>query len=151
MRRAFRLLIASAMVMALPIVAAALEPGWTAELPGITDSAVVAGGAIAVASGDSVTVFKDGKIQWTWKAEEKVRKVASDAEGSILAVFGRSLVKLSAEGMRLWESDTFDLAYSLGVLEDGVILVGYEYGLLAFGPNGGKYLWEHYAHEECDT
>lgn len=151
MRRAFLLLIASAMVLALPFMAAALAPGWTAELPGITDSAVVAGGGIAVASGDRVTVFIDGKTQWTWKAEEQVRKVAADADGSILAAFGRSLVKLSAEGMPLWESDTFDLAYSLGVLEDGVILVGYEYGLLAFGPNGGKYLWEHYAHEECDT
>ncbi len=151
MRISIRLLIASAMVLALPFVASALEPGWTAELPGITDSAVVAGGGIAVASGDSVTVFKDGKIQWTWKAEEQVRKVATDAEGSILAAFGRSLVKLSAEGMPLWESDTYDLAYLLGVMEDGVILVGYEYGLLAFGPNGGEYLWEHYAHEECDT
>ena len=151
MRRAFWLLMATAIVLAVQLSASAAVPGWTAALPGISDSASLVGGGLAVASGDSVSVLFNGIVKWTWNAGEEIRRVAAGTDGSVMAAFGTSIVKLSPEGTQIWESDTFDLAYSLSVLEDGMILVGYEYGLLAFGPDGGKYLWEHYAHEECDT
>lgn len=151
MRRTFWLLMATAIIMGMQISASAAVPGWTAVLPGIADSTAMEEGGIAVASGNTVTLLLDGTVKWAWKAEEEVRRVATGPDGSVVAAFGTSIVKLSPAGTPLWESDTFDLAYSLSVLEDGMILVGYEYGLLAFGPDGGKYLWEHYAHEECDT
>lgn len=151
MRRAFWLLMASAMMLAMPIAAGASAPRWMVEFPGIADSAVVAGGGIVVASGDTVSSLKDGSVLWSWDAGEEVRKVAAGVDGSILAAYGNTLVKLTAEGKPVWKSDTFDLTYMLSVLEDGMVLAGYEYGLLAFGSDGGKYLWEHYAHEECDT
>ena len=151
MRRAYWLLMATAIVLALQVSVAAAAPGWTANLPGIADSAVLAGGGIAVVSGNRVSAIVDGKVKWEWDAGEEVRKVAAAGDGTVIAAFGSSIVKLSGAGVPLWKSDTFDLVYSLNVLEDGMILVGYEYGLLAFGPGGGKYIWEHYAHEECDT
>jgi hypothetical protein len=151
MRRTFWLLMATAIFMGMQISASAAAPGWTAVLPGIADSAAVEGGGIAVASGNTVSLLLDGMVMWTWKAAQEVRRVATGPDGSVVAAFGTSIVKLSPAGDPLWEAATFDLAYSLIVLEDGMILVGYEYGLLAFAPEGGKYLWEHYAHEECDT
>lgn len=151
MRRAFWFLMASAIVLAMQLSVTASAPGWAANLPSIADSAVMAGGGIAVVSGNSVLALVDGKVRWTWNAGEMLRRIASVSDGSVVVAFGSSIAKLSGEGEPLWESDTFDLAYSLSVLEDGMILVGYEYGLLAFGPGGGKFIWEHYAHEECDT
>ncbi len=151
MRKAHLLLVASVMLLALPIAAGASSNRWTASFNGITDSAVTANGGIVVASGDDVSSLKDGSVLWSWEADEEVRKVAAAGDGAVLAAYGSTLVKLDSEGKLMWKADTFDLAYSLNILDNGMILVGYEYGMLAFGPEGGKYLWEHYAHEECDT
>ena len=151
MRRAFWLLMASVVMLVLPNAAGASASGWRAELPGIADSAVLAGGGIVVATGDTVSMLKDGAVLWSWKAGEDVRKLAAGADGSVLAAYGNTLAKLTADGSPVWKSATYDLVYMLGILDDGTILAGYEYGLLAFGPDDGKHLWEHYAHEECDT
>ena len=50
----------------------------------------------------------------------------------------------------LWSADTMHAVYSLGMLPGGLVAAGYEYGVLAFDENGEN-IWEHYAHEECDT
>jgi len=124
---------------------------WTLGFEGIADHSPLPGGGIVLATGDRVLALdKDGNKKWEWRAAGPVRKVISDGTGSVFAAFETELAKLDDKGRLQWSSDTMYAVHSLGLLPEGILAAGYEYGVLAFSPSG-EIIWEHYAHEECDT
>lgn len=149
--RRFIAILLSVLVLGLTQVSMASAAGtsWTVRLRSITGSAALGDNKLAVAAGDSVYLLSEGEVLWTWKADGEVGNLAADKKGAIYISVGSTLFKLDINGANEWKANTMDKCYAIKALDSGIILVGYEYGMLAFGENGNK-IWEFYAHEECD-
>ena len=152
MIKRFLVLASLLLVVSLPFCASASgSGGWTIGFETLTDHSMLPGGGIALATGNKVlSMDSNGNKLWEWQAAGPIRKISSDAMGSVFAAFGTELVKLDEKGRQLWSADTLHAVYSLGMLPEGIVVAGYEYGVLAFDESG-KNIWEHYANEECDT
>ena len=121
---------------------------WIIRLGDISDFSVLPDGGLALASGFSViSLDSKGAQRWQWVADSPVTLIASGADGSVVASYANTIVRLDSSGRRLWVADTYEKAYSLAIMEDG-IFVGWEYGLMRFDMSGNLE-WEYYRPEDC--
>lgn len=121
---------------------------WAIRTGDISDYAILPDGGLALASGNAVISYdSDGTKRWQWAADSPVMLLASAQDGTVVAAYGSTMVRLDASGKRLWAADTYERAHSLAIMEGG-IFVGWEFGLMKFSLSGNLE-WEYYRPEDC--
>ena len=130
-----------------------LEPEWIVK--GF-DGAIVAAagdGTIIVALGDrAIKLGKDGTVVWEAGigSGASASAVEGDGSGGAWVGAGKTLIRLSGAGKRLWTYEYWDPILNLEALPDGRVLVGTEQGLILVD-KGGEFVWLYDPASGCDT
>lgn len=121
---------------------------WSIEFEGITSSALMPDGGIAVSTGSQAVVLnKDGHVRWTWKASEPIYLMTADLTGGLYVAFGSIVAALSKDGEKKWQTEVYGNVHALAVM-DGILLVGWDHGLFSLNLDGSL-AWEYFKPPNC--